>query len=553
MSPQNSSSETATRQRLVWYWALLVLIAMFFFALSIRGIAAPWHWGHNGHNGAAFSQAAKNSARFGIVGQAPFYFEREPPPSGEIYTHHPMALHAHLVGSFAVFGTHEWSARLVPLLYSVATWLLLFVAVRRYWGDRTALLACMVYALTPLNLIFANMVCHQQGGIFACLWLVYAYLRWFETDSRLHAILCMIAVTLAAQFDWPGYYVAFAVAAHCAVAGIRGTAPPGWRRFILVFSTITLLNFVAFFGWIYLTRSGLDEMLQAFRIRHETQSADDYLTLLGRRLLLLYGPLLLSAATIGALVGLRSWRGGQLSSRVLLPLSFLFAGLLQVTVFPQAAALHAYWIYYWSPAVAIGAAIGLDSLICWGRALVRRLPAIRVDQAWVAPFLVFFFLLFQGSSAWRTWHEQLDHGHAADCNPCEFQHLERSWFTALAGRYDTASIRYALHSSIREPRIELFYYLDAPYRLVERVWPVEADEVLLLDLDNVGRGERNILPYLSRTYPTVVWNNRFYAIDMRSKETKLTRFDAVADERSPINWWLTTQTSKTPVRWRKAL
>ena len=529
------------------------MIAAFYCLFCVRGIAAPWHWGHNGYNGAAFSQAAKNSARFQIAAQAPFYFEREPPPLSEIYTHHPMALHAHLVASFALFGNHEWAARLVPFLYSLATWLLLLFAVRRFWGDRTALLASLVYALTPLNLIFANMVCHQQGGVFACLCLVYAYLRWFEGGSRQHAVLCMVAVTFAAQFDWPGYYVAFAVAAHCVIAGIRRTAPPHWRWFIVLFSTVTLLNLLAFFGWIYVTRSGLDEMGEAFRLRNQAQSVGGYLALLARRILLLQGPILLSAAALGALAGLLSWKREGLRPRALFPLAFLFAGLLQVTVFPQAAALHAYWIYYWSPAVAVMAAVGIESLIDWVSVLLSKIQSSVMGQAWIAPILVLLLVASQGSFAWRRWQEQLDHGHAADCGPCDFQRFERLWFTALHEHFDSATVRYAVHRSIREPRVELFYYLDAPYRLVERVYPVAEDEVLLLDFENLGKGERNIIPYLSRTYPTVIWMNRFYAIDSRSKESKLTRFDAVEDDPSFLRWWLTTQTSDAPLRWQLVL
>ena len=181
------------------------------------------------------------------------------------------------------------------------------------------------------------------------------------------------------------------------------------------------------------------------------------------------------------------------------------------------------------------------------------LPSRMMNQAWLAPILLLLFLALQGSFAWRRWLEQLDHGHAADCSSCDFQRFERLWFTALHEHYDSATVRYAIHTSIHEPRIELFYYLDAPYRLVDRVYPVAADEVLLLDLHNLGRGERNVLPYLSRTHPTVIWMNRFYAIDSRSTETKVTRFEAVEDEPSSLRWWLTTQTSDAPLRWEQVL
>jgi len=543
-------SLTSTRSRSGWWWLLLAVVAVLYCAVCARGIAAPWHWGHNGYNGAAFSQAAKNSERFGIIGQAQYHFEREPPPARAIYTHHPLALHAHLLGSFALFGAHEWSARLVPLAYSLATWLLLVIAVRRYWGDRTAALAGLAYALTPLNLIFANMVNHEQGGIFACLWLLYAYLRWFETGRRFHAILCAVAVTLAVQFDWPGYYVAFAVAAHCLVTGIRGKAPAPWRWFVVAFSAVTLANLFAFFGWVYLTRSGLQDMAEAFRLRNQTAPVGSYLPLIGRRLLVLHGPILLSAAAIGALGGLLAWKRRPLRARALLPLAFFFAGLVQVVVFPQAARLHSYWIYYWSPAIAIAAAVGLEALIDRGTSLASKWTGTTAAQTSAGAIVVLLFIATQGSFAWRTWREQLDHGHAADTDHSYFQRFERSWFTALGDQYDPARVRYALHASIREPRIELLYYLDAPHRFVRSVGDANANEVLLVDLQRLRPAERHALDSLTSAHSTVVWMDRFYGIDLRSGEPKMTRFEAVDDDPGWLKWWLTTQTSDPPLRWK---
>ena len=538
------------RSRPAWWWLLFALVAVFYCGVCARGIAAPWHWGHNGYNGAAFSQAAKNSARFGIIGQAQYHFEREPPPAHALYTHHPLALHAHLLGSFALFGAHEWAARLVPFAYSVATWFLLVIAVRRYWGDRTAWLAGVAYALTPLNLIFANMVNHEQGGIFACLCLLYAYLRWFETGRRSYALLCAVAVTLAVQFDWPGYYVAFAVAAHCIVAGVRGKAPSGWRWFVSVFSAITLANLFAFLGWVYVTRSGLQDMAEAFRLRNKAEPVGSYLPLIGRRLLVLHGPILLSAAAIGTLGGLLAWRRRPLPARTLLPLAFCFAGLVQVIVFPQAARLHSYWIYYWSPAVAIAAAVGLEVLIDRGAALMSKSPTTAIAQTSVAAVVALLFIVTQGSFAWRTWQEQLDHGHAADSDHSYFQRFERSWFTALRDQYDPARARYALHRSIREPRIELLYYLDAPHRFVSGTDGATTDEILLVDLHRLRRRDQDILESLTGAHSTVVWMDRFYAIDRRTTEPSMTRFEAVDDDPGLLTWWVTTQTSHPPLRWK---
>ncbi|MGD8606534.1 MAG: glycosyltransferase family 39 protein [Myxococcales bacterium] len=471
------------------------------------------------------------------MGQAPYYFEREPPPPSAIYTHHPMALHGHLVASFALFGPHEWAARIIPFAYSLGALIFLVVLVRRFWGARTACFVGSAYALIPLNWIFGNMVAHQQGCIFFSLWMVYAYLRWLENGRSADAAMCMLALTLAAQFDWPGYYIAFAIAVHCVILGARGRAGPHWAWFLVLFSGVTLANLVAFFSWIYVARSGLQEMIDAFRFRNRMPAFGFYATLLAERVTTLYGPIMLPAA-IGAGAALRAARRRGLEPRAILPSAFGFAGLVNIAAFPDAAALHSYWMYYWTPAIAVAAGIGLQSI------------SSRRDQRSAATIFLAFVAL-QGGFAWHEWKVQLDHGHAADCEECYFQRYERLWFGALGAHFDSAKTRYALHRSIRDPRIELTYYLDAPHRTIQRVNRVTKDEVLLLDFDNIDDKDRVIVDSFVRKHPTLVWNDRFYAIDRSKRNAQCTHFDSVPDDLGLIRWWLTTQTSDLPLRWER--
>src|SRR5690606_7035628 len=108
---------------------------------------------------------------------------------------------------------------------------------------------------TPLHAIFANMIDHEQGSIFWCLLFVHQYLRWLEGKRPLHLVGCMLAVTMAVQFDWPGYYIAFFVAVHAFVHGIvRGHSDRFWKRewsFVAIFSVVVLANFAAFAGFIW--------------------------------------------------------------------------------------------------------------------------------------------------------------------------------------------------------------------------------------------------------------------------------------------------------------
>ncbi|MBT8468597.1 MAG: glycosyltransferase family 39 protein, partial [Deltaproteobacteria bacterium] len=514
-------------RRVSWAWPPFVLLAAVFSVVCLRGVAAPWHWGHNGYMGAAFSQAARNSLRFGIVGQAPYHFGAEPPSPEAIYTHHPLGLHAHVIAAFLIFGEHEWAARLTPVIHSVATLILLVFAVRRYWDVETAWLTGLLYLLTPLNVIFANMVAHQQGGMFWSLAAVVTYLRWLETGTRRYAAFCAAAITLAAQFDWPGYYVAFAIAVHCGVLGLRGAAPRSWIRFLFAFSAVTLVNMLGFFVWIYATRGDLSDMANSFMLRRASPPLGAYLALLYRRLALLYGPALLLAAVVGAITAWRACRSDGLQSRALLPLGFGFAGLVNVVAFPHAAELHSYWTYYWSPTVALLAAIGLVAAARWFSQGQR-------SASWSVALIAGFAAL-QGARAWHTSAEQFEHGHAADCQNCYFQRYEREWFVALGKLNEGKSVEYAIHSSVREPRIELLYYLDSPYVFLSDL-KSSPGRVLLVDEYRLSEADQEVMRRYRSAYPHSVWMDRFYAVDFRAMASGRARFAAVDRDVKPWRW-----------------
>ncbi len=168
--PAPAGHETVWRpQWIVLYRLAVAAVFVVFFMVCFHRIANYWQWGHNGFNGAAFSQAARNSIRFGIVGQAQYHTGLTPPIQKSTYTHHPQLLHFHLIGICELFGSREWAGRLVPALYSFLSLIILFSMVRRFWGRIPALAAIVIYVLTPINLIFPNMINHEQGGIFWCL------------------------------------------------------------------------------------------------------------------------------------------------------------------------------------------------------------------------------------------------------------------------------------------------------------------------------------------------------------------------------------------------
>ncbi len=420
MSPTDNHAGSAA---FAWlYRAALILIFAWLGYACLFGIANYWQWGHDGFNGAAFFNAARNAIKFHILGQAQYYFGDAPPPPDAIYTHHPLLLQLLLIKNFLVFGDHEWAGRLVPAFYSFATGALIYHSARLWYGHWHALFALAIYALTPLNLIFAHMINHEQLGIFWCLGTLHLFLSWFKTPTKLLMCAWLLAATLAVHSDWPGYYVCFYQALFLIAAYVATREQRGMRFVaLLALSVVTLANLALFFTWIIQVKGGLNEMFGAYTLRTQALPLREYLKQQYTRSLELHGTWIhvLFAAWLANII----WRTlkRKLTLADALPLTFLFVQLLHSYLFKQAAFIHSYWLYYLSPAIAYG---GADVIVRTTRQASERLRI----SAW-APITVFVLMV---AATWPFAYHQLlwgaRSGTASFVSPYNDQHDLAMWF-----------------------------------------------------------------------------------------------------------------------------
>lgn len=361
-----------------WDRAATAALLLFCAAAAVHELASPWLWGHNGYNGAAFSQAARNTLRFGELGQAQYWADPQPPPAWAIYTRHPPLLHLHIAALFTIFGQAEWVARLVPALYSILNAAMLVWMVRRWWGRTESVVALAVYVFLPVNLIYANMIDHEQASIFWLLVMLHNHLRLLDATRDgppplRNVVGLVVATTMACQWDWPAYYIAFYMAVHATLLGIRRSQGLQWRREFTVvawFSALVLANFVGYFAWIHHRMGSFDDMLASFSMRSSTPVNvwSQQLTRLPDMLQAL-AMVLAAAWTVAFFVRLGR---GEARLRDFVPLAFLAAQVLHTAVFKVAGYLHVYWFYHAAPWVGIGAGL---AIVWLARSLARLVVA----------------------------------------------------------------------------------------------------------------------------------------------------------------------------------
>ncbi|HSN81445.1 MAG TPA: hypothetical protein VLS88_02610, partial [Polyangiales bacterium] len=80
-------------------FALILALQVF---LAVLGIADQWTRGHNGWNGAAYHNAARNTLRWDVLFPLQYETANVPPRKDQLYTHAPLGVHLHNVASLAL-------------------------------------------------------------------------------------------------------------------------------------------------------------------------------------------------------------------------------------------------------------------------------------------------------------------------------------------------------------------------------------------------------------------------------------------------------------------
>lgn len=359
----------AARAALPWLALLLGIAAM---ALRCRGITAPWGADNLGYGGAFFSIAARNYLRYGYLatGLLPVITPAGPPSPPVYYTHHPPLFGLAVSASFAVFGEHEWSARLVPLSCSAVSLGLLFHLARRFYGERVALLTLAIATTLPLD---AHLAAHVdvQGSMLLAL-----VLAAITSLAHAHYAGSVGWFTLAACTDWPAFYLPVLL-----VAGPWPFAAPRPRRFVAFLLAYAAVLFLALAG--------------ALSQPHGSPLA--VFTLLGQRALNLRsdagvpfslwgwfqvvpGQYLWTLCTPAALAGTLVWSVWRIPTLLGRPhperlaLLLLSFGVLHIVLGFQGAFQHEYWSTYLRAGVPLVCALLVERLAratarAWQRAL----------------------------------------------------------------------------------------------------------------------------------------------------------------------------------------
>jgi len=344
---------------------LLLLLVIAAALVRSRGIDRPWsHGDHNGWGGAFYSNIARNYVRYGYLETrfAPIITTGVTPPEDRrYYLTHPPLIGLAVSVAFHLFGEHEWSARLVPLLFGLGSIVLLFRIGSKVASREIGLVAAALFSLAPLETLYGAHVDPQGPPVtFFALLLLVAY------DER-RPLLGAAALVLGAGFDWPIHYLSGLLAFHALFFRAERRR---WAVGLLAGSLLLVTTFLLYARIVaphrrqqYLQSTPFDAFLFWSDVRVspdripgrpiEAPTLRAWLARMEKHLDSLYTLPLLLLAAYGA-AGTRSRGGGPSALWIL-----LLWGLAHILLFPLGAFVHDYWSMYLAPGLSLAAASGL--------------------------------------------------------------------------------------------------------------------------------------------------------------------------------------------------
>jgi 4-amino-4-deoxy-L-arabinose transferase-like glycosyltransferase len=235
----------------------ITLIILFALILLLWDINEPWIGLHD-WNGASYGQMGVNHLKYGYdtTGGIPIWGILD----GKIkwVLRHPPGLPLMLSFSFAIFGIYEWSARLIPIAFSLASVYILYLIVRELWDEKHAVIAAFFTVLIPMYAYYGRMVCPEICVLFFALLIIYLYIKLFDTNKLRYLFIMIIAVFVGGLVDYPTFFIILPLL-------IYGLIFKNWskRLYVCIVLIITAILTFAFFIWWATTMAGTLEPLWA--------------------------------------------------------------------------------------------------------------------------------------------------------------------------------------------------------------------------------------------------------------------------------------------------
>lgn len=347
----------------------LLLVLIFAACLLTIYIDRPFI-GHHEYNGAVYSTIARNFNRYGIINTKFAQIENQDKAQpGDFYfmTHHPPILTVLLSISFGIFGEGEKAARLVPIIFSLLTLILIYGLADKYFDKKTAILAIALASISPIFIYYGKLPVQEVLGLPVILLSTFLYFRFFARPN-VHNFLILTSSMVIGNFtSWPAYYVGAIFALHYLFFG------KSKNKWVIAasFPLICIATFAAYIFNLYLITGNTfggnlnGAFLQRLNIAQLGQPASlkDLLVLQVRWLNAYYGKILIILSGGASLYLALNFKRFYKQEKYQLLFFLLLIGTTHLIIFREVAQYHDYFLIYLLPFITMTASLGTLSAL----------------------------------------------------------------------------------------------------------------------------------------------------------------------------------------------
>jgi len=279
---------------------------------------------------------------------------------------HPPLLQIIISLSYSLFGVHEWSARIVPIVFSVGSIILLYCITKKLYNARIALITAFFASFVPMSAYFGRIVNFEAPVLFFVLLVVWGYIQWVETNKERYFYVLLIGVFFGVLTDWPFLIILPILLGIAIITGkkIRAIAFLLVMGCVIASGYLIITNSIGGFTFSYF----IQKLLHRSDVTSYISNTDFYY-LISKRLLRNFTSILFLLTSVGIiyLIIEKNLKEKLSEKKIDMPtcisLGLLLFGLLYITVFLQSTYVHEWQMYYLIPGISIFSALGLYAIL----------------------------------------------------------------------------------------------------------------------------------------------------------------------------------------------
>lgn len=173
--------------------------------------------GHHDFNSSFYSQIGKNLANYSLSETKLGNVSGSGPLNPNLFEYfvHNVPFHSWLLAlSFLLFGVGEWQARVVSVIASTASLIVIYNISISLFNKLTAILSILFFSLSAMTLFFSSSVFPEPVAIFFSLLSFYFYVKWLKSENHKYFLYLLISLTLSLLTVWGSYFLPPYLAIH---------------------------------------------------------------------------------------------------------------------------------------------------------------------------------------------------------------------------------------------------------------------------------------------------------------------------------------------------